>query len=337
VFQDRRTILEDCPIMTFALASSPAYGADCLVRQVGGRAEWEQLSRRLPMPHLVQAWAYGEAKAAEGWGVERLVFEQGGRPLAICQVQVRRILGLTVAARIERGPQFMAARPTDAEGRAVYAALRRRWRFGRRGVLCLAPGLVESQSHREWLRAEGFRTRGVAGWCSAILDLTLGEATLRRQLAASWRNQLNTAERSGLGFELSMTPRAVDWILERHAEKAREKGFVGPSVSFLRALQRQAPENFFVARALRDGVPLAGMVVLRFGRSAECFIGWHEDEAAPVKADHFVLWNAALAMGRLGCERFDLGGYPPASEGRGRFKPDMRGSEYHLMEEWTAF
>ena len=213
--------------MTFALASSPAYGADCLVRQVGGRAEWEQLSRRLPMPHLVQAWAYGEAKAAEGWGVERLVFEQGGRPLAICQVQVRRILGLTVAARIERGPQFMAARPTDAEGRAVYAALRRRWRFGRRGVLCLAPGLVESQSHREWLRAEGFRTRGVAGWCSAILDLTLGEATLRRQLAASWRNQLNTAERSGLGFELSMTPRAVDWILSATPRRPGRRGSWG--------------------------------------------------------------------------------------------------------------
>ena len=45
--------------------------------------------------------------------------------------------------------------------------------------------------------------------------------------------------------------------------------------------------------------------------------------------------NAALAMGRLGCERFDLGGYS-SSEGYGRFKQDMRGNEYHLMEEWLA-
>ena len=84
--------------MTSALVSSPTYGPACLVREVVGRAEWERLYRQLPMPHMVQAWVYGEAKAAEGWGVERLVFEQGGRPLAICQVQVRRILGLTVAA-----------------------------------------------------------------------------------------------------------------------------------------------------------------------------------------------------------------------------------------------
>lgn len=322
--------------MTFALVSSPDYGSVCAVREAVGRAEWELLSRRLPMPHSVQSWGYGEARAAEGWGVERLVFEQGGQPLAICQVLVKRFLGLPVMARIDRGPQFMAACPTDAEGRAVYVALRQRWRFGRRGVLWLAPGLVESQAHREWLRAEGFRTRGVAGWCSATLDLTQGEADLRRRLAASWRNQLNAAERGGLGFELSTTQRAVDWMLARHAENTLEKGFSGPSVGFLRALQREVPEDFFVARALLDGEPLAGMVVLRFGRSAECVIGWHGADARPARADHFLLWHAALAMGRLGCERFDLGGYVPA-EGRGRFKQDMRGSEYHLMEEWVAF
>ena len=130
--------------MTSALVSSPAYGPACLVREIVVRAEWERLYRQLPMPHMVQAWVYGEAKAAEGWGVERLVFEQHGRPLAICQVLVKRLLGLPVAARINRGPQFLAVRPSDADGRAVYAALRQRWRFGRRGVLLMAPGLVES-------------------------------------------------------------------------------------------------------------------------------------------------------------------------------------------------
>ena len=161
--------------MTSALVSPSTYGPACLVRGVAGRAEWEQLYRLLPMPHMVQAWVYGEAKAAEGWDVERLVFEQHGRRLAICQVLVKRMLGLPVAARINRGPQFLAACPPDAEGRAVYAALRQRWRFGRRGVLLMAPGLVESPQLRAWLRSVGFRTRGVAGWCSATLDLTLGE------------------------------------------------------------------------------------------------------------------------------------------------------------------
>lgn len=322
--------------MTSALVSSPVCGPACLVREVVARAEWERLYRLLPMPHMVQAWCYGEAKAAEGWGVERLVFERHGQPLAICQVLVKRLLGLPVAARINRGPQFLAARPSDADGRAVYAALRQRWRFGRRGVLLMAPGLVESEALRAWLRATGFRTRGVAGWCSATLDLTLGEEALRRQLAANWRNHLSVAERGGLHFELSSAPEVVDWMLDRHAEHMRQKGFSGTTVSFLRALQREAPEDFFVARALQGSAPLAGMIVFRFGRSAEYFVGWYGPEARQAKAGNFLLWNAALAMGRLGCERFDLGGYS-SSEGYGRFKQDMRGSEYHLMEEWLAF
>ena len=144
------------------------------------------------------------------------------------------------------------------------------------------------------------------------------------------------AERSGLGFELTTAPEAVDWMLARHAEHMQEKGFSGTTVTFLRALQREAPEDFFVARALLNGEPLAGMVVFRFGRSAEYFVGWYGPEARQAKAGNFLLWHAALAMGRLGCERFDLGGYS-SSEGYGRFKQDMRGSEYHLMEEWLAF
>ena len=40
-----------------------------------------------------------------------------------------------------------------------------------------------------------------------------------------------------------------------------------------------APEDFFVARALQGSAPLAGMIVFRFGRSAEYFVGWYGPEA----------------------------------------------------------
>lgn len=76
--------------------------------------------------------------------------------------------------------------------------------------------------------------------------LTLGEETLRRQLAANWRNHLNVAERSVPGFELTTAPEAVDWMLARHAEHMQEKGFSGTTV-YSAALQREAPEDFFRA------------------------------------------------------------------------------------------
>lgn len=321
----------------FSLASLPLASVnDCQIRAVEGRDEWERLFARLPAPAIVQAWGYGEAKAAGGWQVERLVFEQAGQPVAICQVLVKRLLGLPVAARINRGPQFLALRPQEAEVRAVYAALRKRWRFGRRGVLVLAPGLTESDEHRQWLREAGFIARGTAGWCSAVLDLTQDAATLRKRLASTWRTQLNGAERGGLEFEISDKPCAFDWMLARHQENMRDKGFAGTSPDFLRALRERAPEDVFVCRALHDGQPLAGMIVFRFARSAEYFVGWFGPEARQKKAGNFLMWNALLSMQVRGCERFDLGGYS-SSDGYGRFKQGLRGSEYRLLEEWIAF
>lgn len=311
--------------------------AGCLVRQVTERGEWASLYGRAPSPSIVQAWAYGEAKVgAGGWGVERLVFELAGQPVAICQVLVKRVLGLRVVARINRGPLFLAADPDEAQVRAVYAALRRRWRFGTGGLLVLAPGLADSGVHRGWLKAAGFRARGVPGWCSAVLDLLRDDEALRKNLSANWRNHLKVSERSGLRFDVSTDRSAVEWMLDRHAENMQEKGFSGTPVAFLRELQRHAPEDFFVCRALLEGHPVAGMIAFRFGRSAEYFIGWYGPEARKAKAGNFLLWHAAQAMRSHGCERFDLGGYS-SSDGYGRFKQDMRGSEYRLLEEWVAF
>ncbi|WP_374244473.1 lipid II:glycine glycyltransferase FemX [Zoogloea sp.] len=321
----------------FSLASLPFSSVnDCLLRPARGRDEWDGLFARLPAPAIVQAWAYGEAKAAGGWRVERLVFERGGQPVAICQVLVKRVLGLALAARINRGPQFLASRPVADEVRAVYAALRKRWRFGRRGLLVLAPGLAESDEHRQWLREAGFIPRRAAGWCSAVLDLTEDAAVLRRRLASTWRTQLNGAERAGLVFEVSGAEADFEWMLARHQENMRDKGFAGTSPDFLRALWERAPADVFVCRVLHDGEPLAGMLVFRFARSAEYFVGWFGPEARRKKAGNFLMWNALLSMQARGCERFDLGGYS-SSDGYGRFKQGLRGSEYRLLEEWVAF
>lgn len=309
----------------------------CRIEVEADVRRWEALYARLPVPALPQASAYGDAKAVEsGWQVERLVFQLGARPVAVCLVLVRCVFGLPVAARINRGPLFLSASPAEADIEAVYGALRRRWRFGRRGVLFLAPGLADSDGHRRILQRLGFRPRGVSGWRSAVLDLRRPAAELRRGLASNWRSHLNRAERNGLAFELSRTPEALEWILARHAGHMRDKGFAGTSVAFLQALACRAPDDVFVARAYLEGAPLAGMILCRFGSRAEYFIGWYGAEARRAKAGHFLVWHAAQAMASLGCEHFDLGGYSSA-DGYGRFKQDMRGTEYALLEEWIAF
>ena len=103
------------------------------------RAEWEKLFARAHKPAFTQAWCYGEGKAAEGWRVERLILRDNEGPAALCQLLIKRPMGIPVT-RINRGPVFLRE-PTPEYRLEVLRALRRRWRFGLGGLLLIAPSL----------------------------------------------------------------------------------------------------------------------------------------------------------------------------------------------------
>ena len=115
------------------------------------------LFSRLDEPHLVQSWAYGEAKqAAEGWHARRLVFERDGEPVAVCQLLDKSVAGLRWASRLNRGPLFLSPDPGDAAVQDVYLTLRNRWRH-LRGVLVLAPALTADPAHFQLLSGSASR------------------------------------------------------------------------------------------------------------------------------------------------------------------------------------
>ena len=81
------------------------------------RLEWDQASRRgwddllarVDRAGLQQGWAYGEALAAGGVAVHRLVARDArGRPLACAQIARRRFLGVLPTGFLLRGPVWLA-------------------------------------------------------------------------------------------------------------------------------------------------------------------------------------------------------------------------------------
>jgi hypothetical protein len=308
---------------------------DLVIRRSLDRADWDALLRRAAGPHITQSWAYGEGKrASAGWSVSRLVFERSGKALALCQVLERRVLGVPVLHRVNRGPILI-----DHAGQAagdVLRALRRRWRHFRNGVLLIAPALEGTPECRRLMTEAGFRLRSDEGWQSSLIDLSRDEAALRKALTSAWRNHLKVSERSGMTVHVSSSPQALDWMLARHAENMRAKGFVGPGVAFVRAAFAAAPGDFLVFQALHAGDPVAGALVVTFGQHAEYYLAWYGEAARKLSAGNFLVWNAALEMRRRGCRAFDLGGYG-TREKYGKFKEGMRGAEYRLAGEWIAF
>jgi len=218
----------------------------------------------------------------------------------------------------------------------VLAALRGRWRWLARGALLAAPALQASDESRRLMAEAGFRFRGDEAWQSSVLDLRKDEAALRKGLTSAWRNHLKVAERTGMSLRISSSSEALEWMLARHADNMRAKGFVGPGVDFVRAMLADRPEEGVVFQVLHDGAAVAGALVVTYGQRAEYYLSWYSDAARKLSAGNLLVWNAALEMQRRGCRGFDLGGYT-TREKYGKFKEGMRGSEYRLAGEWIAF
>lgn len=299
------------------------------------RADWEQVYAQVPAPHFTQAWSYGEGKRAEKWDVERLAFQDGGNTLAICQVLIRRVAGVTVAARINRGPLFLERAPPQPVQLGVLRAVRNRWRFARRGLLFFAPSLPDGGASTALLRAAGFTRRRANGWHSALIDLQQPLETIRGRVSREWRKNLNAALKSDLGLRISVDRQDSEWLLDRHAQHMRSRNFSGPGVAFVRRMVEASPEDFRVFLASHDDQPCSGLVVARFGAHAESYLSWTSDDGRRLNAHTFLMWHAFVEMKRLGCRALDLGGYGTLSK-YGAYKRTMRGQEYQLAGEWLA-
>jgi hypothetical protein len=317
----------------------------CEIRVVKDRAEWDELFDRVEHPHLVQTWAYGEAKLEAGdhsarrslidvggWNPRRVVFTRDGEPVALCQFLDKCIASLAGASRINRGPLFIGEPDADTV-RSVYGALKSR-RHRRCGALVLAPALEETEENVRLLEGLGFRCRDKAGWVSTRVGIDMTPDELRAHVSCKWRNRLKVAERAEFTFRELPGTEGLEWMIERHIENMQDKGFEGPSPALLRALYRAAPGRVLVFQALLCDEPAGGMLVYRFGRGAEYYVGWMGTEGKQFSVGNYLYWNIALELQRRGCDWIDLGGQRPGHTEQ--FKRGMRGTEYQLLNEWLA-
>jgi lipid II:glycine glycyltransferase (peptidoglycan interpeptide bridge formation enzyme) len=299
------------------------------------QSELAGLFNQTTKPHVTQAPAYAYAKQAHGgWQVRRLEFESDGRPVAICHVLEKSVLGFRIA-RINRGPLFLKSDPAPSTIRAVYSELRAAYRIARGGILSIAPALEHNAGNAVLLADLGFRDSGYHGWCSSLVDLTKGEDQLRKSLNQKWRNRLSSAERSGLELHVSQSDEHFEWLLQRHREHAQSKGFRSLGVKFLRAYRDWQPCDCFVLQARLAGHPVAGMLVTRLGQKAEGLV-LVCTEGRGYNAGNFLFWNAMLEMKRTGCAWWDMGGHGYKPGNFKHFKEGVRGVEYRLMGEWLS-
>lgn len=323
-------IISTGPIVTPVKKTGGATGA-IEVRMAADKAEWDGLIAACPNPHLPQGFAYGEGKAAKGWTVRRAVFSSAGRPVAFATILELRRFGLRLVTRVNRGPLFLDADPSDADVVGVYSALRRRWR----GPLLIAPALPAGERSDRQLRQAGFRLRHRHSWRSGRIDLTPAEDKIWSGLASTFRNRFRKAEAAGVMLRIACDDATFEWMLARHAENMASKGFAAADATLLRAMRAANPGDVLVYQLLVEDRPVAGMSVVRFGNLVEYHIGWFGPEGRTVNAGNFLMWNVMRESQRRGATQFDVGGLK-AGDGYTRFKGTMNPVEYELAGEWMC-
>jgi lipid II:glycine glycyltransferase (peptidoglycan interpeptide bridge formation enzyme) len=322
-------------LATVSLSESGSSGR-ITVRAVDDIAEWDALVAAAPQPHLPQDYAYSCGKAATGWPARRVVFLDAGRPVAFAVVLQLRRYGIGFLNRVNRGPIFLGAKPSDEQIVAVYKALRQH--FGRLWTLPLliAPALPNDERSNRLLRQAGYRYRAPSVWRSGRIDLTIDEDRLWASFSSTFRNRTRAAEKAGAELRIAEDAETYEWMIARHLENMAETDFSAASPIMLRALREAAPHNVTVFQLVHKGKALAGMSLVRFGRVAEYHIGWFGAEGRRFNAGNFLMWNVMRELKRRGVASFDVGGLK-RGDGYSRFKRTMNPVEYELASEWMSF
>lgn len=170
--------------------------------------------------------------------------------------------------------------------------------------------------------ADALRTGGIKlarGAELAITDL-IDPSEMRARLHQKWRNQLKKAEAS----ELVVTDQPLDakrhkWFLNAEAEQQASQRYKSYPSHFLLAYSAANKGQARVFTALREGRPVAAMLVLKHGLMATYQAGVTTSEGRAHCAHNLILWQIMCDLHKRRVQRLDLG-RADLSPGLRRFK-----------------
>ena len=303
--------------------------------QVGRSERWQALFASAPFPHSVQHFAYGEAKANHGWHVARLLVRHMDRPVAIVQTLERRVFGIRLVTRINRGPIFLSA---DPPRRSCWRSISRCKALGPVALwlLSIAPALTDGTENQRILADAGYRRRNEEYWASARIDLNQDADEIFRSFDSNWRNRIRAGLRRGVTVRTTDDDAHFDWMIERHLDNMRNKNFRGHGPAFLRALRRSFGSDLHLFQAIHESRPVAGLVIIKTGTLADGVVAWFGPDARQLKAGNVLAWRAIEEMQKRGCRTYDVGG-TNAERGFSSFKSGMRGQSYALVGEYVSY
>jgi lipid II:glycine glycyltransferase (peptidoglycan interpeptide bridge formation enzyme) len=286
-------------------------------------SEWDDLAVRSPTGDVFQSHAWGELKRSLGWIPLRYVVEADGRPVAVCSIQERSIVGRAGLRRLRvhyapRGPILLEPSPETAA--LALAGLRRIARIRGSMTLTVDPAWEEGSPQAGALIRAGFRParRDVQVSRTAMLvPLAPTDDAQHALLGDSTARNINKARRSGVAAEhvdmADETGReaALSEFFDMHAATGRREGFIVRSRDYeLDQWRRLATAGiaslWFAGVDRRD----TGVLLLHCGHTLLSFAAGSREDAdmRRTRANHLLQWEIIRWASGSGFTTYDLGG-----------------------------
>ena len=292
----------------------PATAARFVVDLAPDAADWDGWVARMPGGHHLQTTAWASVKAAAGWQSRLVLVRENGRPVAGCQLLLRRLPLGRSAAYIPRGPVLESREPELLD--ALLAAIRQVARQDRVLFLKLQPPVDRDDMGAELL-ARGFAESELqtAPWASVRVDVSAGRSDdeMLQSMRSTARRRVRQAEkqcvtvRAGTADDLGV----MQALLEATAER---QGFAPyPEAYYRRLWDAFSPDDHVrLLIAEHEGKALSACLLVAFGDTVIYKIGaWGGDKESPQSAPvamHF----AAMRWARdAGYRWYDLEGIEP--------------------------
>ncbi len=300
-------------------------------------------------PEFLQAWGWGDLKAATGWRPHRLLVPgPAGRPVAACSILERRLPGLGPLLYAPRGPvvDWDDAPATEAALAALVAFAHRRRAVALKvdpGVPRDHPGCAAALRRHGWrpLRA-GLSFEGVQPRFHMQLSLRgKDETALLGAMHHKTRYNVRVAERRGVAVRAG-TGADIPAFYAILRETAARDRFLVRGISYFEAMWRECLGRGlgWLLLAEADGELLAGAIIFRMGNTAWYLYGASSNRRRELMPAYAVQWEAIRRARREGCAVYDFRGVSgDLSEdnplyGIYRFKKGFGAELLELVGEW---
>ncbi len=278
---------------------------------------WNALLCRLPMPHVLQSWEWGDFKSRWGWLAERWVLYGADQcPRAMVQL-LRRSAG-----RLPLCVLYAPKGPVAADAQAFAEAL----------------GFVEQrarQTHAIWAKVDGDSHLAFAqppagldvaraalrehGWRyspnqvqfrnTMHTDLRHSDEELLAGMKQKWRYNIRLAEKRGVTIRLA-TPEETSVLYRMYDETGRRDGFIIRGQEYYEDAWRSMHAVGLLAEHASAAQPLAGLVLFRFAERAWYFYGMSRAEGREHMPNYLLQWAALRWARDNGCTIYDWWGAP---------------------------